>query len=73
MRALFRAAGFEIAAMDTCWYTALQPDDETRNHEMDELLRQRGLSRTLRADCLMVVGRKTSAVKERWPRELYDY
>jgi SAM-dependent methyltransferase len=73
MRALFSAAGFEIAKMDTCWYTALQPDDETRNREMDELLRQRGLSRTLRADCLMVVGRKTGAVKDRWPRELYDY
>ncbi len=72
MHVLFPAAGFAIETMNTTWYTPLQPEDERRNHEMDELLRQRGLPRELRGDCLCVVGRKTGPVRERWPRGLYD-
>jgi hypothetical protein len=39
---------------------------------MAQLLEKYGYSRELRGDVLYVVGRKSGAVRERWPRELYD-
>lgn len=72
MRHLFAAAGFEIEIMDSGWYAPQTPSDEARHQEMEEMLRARGLSQNLRADCLYTIGRKAGPLKSRWPRDLYD-
>jgi SAM-dependent methyltransferase len=68
VHALLEAAGFEIVHLETGPYL----EKPSLEHEwVKQLLQRYQLTEHLRGDAIYAVGRKTGAVKSRYPAELY--
>ena len=63
--ALIHAAGFELSCLET--HDVFQPTIP----EAIALLNEHPFEKAYRGDCIFLVAHKVSAVKNRWPEEVY--